>query len=98
MTQSRIVELTNIIATEAPIVENYFSSHGIPLPSFDVDGPTRVVIPPSEQDVLKAHVAVVGATKELHDLMIGPTAMLMAISVGSLSALAVRVCYEVISG
>jgi len=81
MLPTRIVELAGIIATQTPIVDDYFSSHNIPPPSFDINGPARVVIPASEPAVAEAHAAVVGATKELYNLMIGPTAMLMAISV-----------------
>ena len=75
---SRISELASTISANTSIVENYFQSRSLPLPSYNVDGPPSVAIPPSEKAVSAAHAAVLGATAELHNLMLGPKAMLMS--------------------
>lgn len=83
-TCSRIVELASIISESTAIVNDYFEAHKLPTPSFDILGPSRIVIPPQEKQVVDAHIRVLGATDELHRLMQGPTAMLMEILVSIL--------------
>lgn len=79
--QSRIIiELAAIISKDTIVADNYFTSHDLPTPSFDISGPTRIFIPPQEKDVAAAHLRVIGATKELHNLMLGPTAALINIT------------------
>jgi hypothetical protein len=82
---NRITQLANAIAADTAVVDAYFTAHNIASPSFDVDGPLTVVIPPFEKDVIAAHTRVLGATQELHSLMLGPMAMLMGSNVGLLS-------------
>ena len=78
---SRISELSSIIAKETAIVDGFFSSTNLPALSFEQDGPVKVPIPAHETDVLAAQEKVIASTQELHDLMKGPTEMLMGISV-----------------
>lgn len=78
---SRISELASIISDSTSIIDNYFKSHGLPTPSFDISGPSRIDFPPQGKEVAAAHIRVLGATNELHRLMQGPTAMLMETSV-----------------
>lgn len=78
---TRIVELSTIIAEKTKLVDEYFKKNGIPTPSFGVDGPARVMIPPTEKEASEAHTAVLGATKELNCLLTGPTGVLMSTSV-----------------
>lgn len=84
MTTPRIVELSAIIAEKTKVVDAYFAKNGIPTPSFDIDGPPRVQIPPNEKEASAAHIAVLDATEELHQLLTGPSAMLMSMSVRTL--------------
>ena len=77
MSPTRIVELAQTIANGTQTVDEYFTSHNLATPSFDVDGPPAIIIPPKMSDVAAAHAAVIDATKELHSLMLGPTALLM---------------------
>jgi hypothetical protein len=82
MSQStRITELANIISDSTTIVNDYFESRGLPTPSFDVSGPSRIDFPPQEKQIADARMRVLEATDELHRLMQGPTAMVMEISV-----------------
>ena len=82
MASTRITELGTLIASKTAIVNEYFVFHGIPTPSFDIHGPLRVVIPPALKEIAAAHADVLAATRELHTLMLGPTAMLMGTNVG----------------
>lgn len=77
MTITRITELAQRIAAKTAIVNEFFEVHGFPTPSFEIHGPQRIVIPPQVVEVASAHNEVLEATKELHDLMLGPSSMLM---------------------
>ena len=77
MSPTRIVELAQIIAAGTQTVDEYFTSHNLATPSFDVDGPPAIIIPSEIPEVAAAHAAVIDATKELHSLMLGPRALLM---------------------
>ena len=66
MSPARIVEFSQIFADGTQMVDEYFTSHNLAAPSFDIGGPPAIIIPPE-----------IDATKELHSLMLGPTALLM---------------------
>ncbi len=78
---SRITELASTIAENTAIVDQYLAAKNLPTPSFDVDGPAVIPIPPHETHVLAAQDNVIACTQELHNLMKGPTEMLMGIGV-----------------
>jgi hypothetical protein len=82
MSATRIAQLADIIKQNTTVVDEYFSSSGIPSPSFAIDGPSKIFIPPDEQHVRTAHAAVLSATQELRHLMMGPAAVLTATDVG----------------
>lgn len=69
---SRIGELSAIIARTTAEVEAYLHSHNLPLPSFNVDGPTDLLLP---EEIDNARVAAIDATQELNDLLRGPIAL-----------------------
>ena len=69
MPSSRILELANCIQTNTSIVDQHFSSHGIPTPSFDIETPLEVDLP---NDIAASRLAIIEATEELHLLMLGP--------------------------
>lgn len=78
---SRITELAKLIAEKTAILESYFQTNGIPKPSFDINGPQHISIPPQVKDVAAAHADVLAATRDLHTLMLGPSTALMSINV-----------------
>ena len=78
---SYIVELATIITDNTRIVDEYLKSKKLPTLSFDVDTPATIPIPPHEVDVLAAQDKVISTTQELHNLIKGPTEMLMGIAV-----------------
>lgn len=80
-TPTLITELAAAIARNTQIVNDYFKANNIPTPSFDVDGPATVTIPPHEKEVAAAHAQVIADTQALHNLMKGPTEMVMGIAV-----------------
>lgn len=69
MPSSRILQLANNIQTNTSIVDRHFSSHGIPTPSFDVETPLEVDLPHA---IAVSRLAIIEATEELHQLMLGP--------------------------
>ena len=82
MTKStRISELAATIAKHTAIVDDYLKSHDLPTLSFDVNGPPKIPIPDHETDIIAAQAKVVASTQELHDLMKGPTEVLLGASV-----------------
>lgn len=73
MPSSRIAELASVIQIETSRVDEFFSSQGIPAPSFDVDAPLGFVLP---DDIAASREIILEATDELHSLMQGPIELL----------------------
>jgi hypothetical protein len=69
---SRILELTEIISSNTRTVDDYLTGFGLPALSFDVTGPPDFPGSSSNEEIKLARRAVINATKELHDLMVGP--------------------------
>lgn len=69
---SRLSELTAIISTNTKTIEQYFANNDLPALSFDVDAAKDFPVPITNEEIQKARRAVVNATQELHDLMVGP--------------------------
>ena len=69
MSPNRIVELTQKIQYSTVIIDDHFTTNGLPTPSFDVETPLEIDLP----SAVKEHrQAVLEATEELHMLMLGP--------------------------
>ena len=84
MVSPQIIKLAQSIAQNTAIVNDFLLSKGIPPPSFDVDAPSESPVPQDTPPGIEAaRVAVVDATLELHDLMLGPRDYLMSYTVGS---------------
>lgn len=73
---TRIAELTSIISSNTSKIEKYIQDNGLPAPSFDVDAPNNLGIPPEATDVEKARRAALEATAELQDLLTSSSALL----------------------
>lgn len=69
MASSRILELANLIQINTSKVDQHFSAHGIPTPSFDIDTPLELDLP---NDIAACRSTIIEATEELHSLMLGP--------------------------
>lgn len=69
MATSTIMGLANAIQTNTSKVDQYFSSHGIPTPSFDIETPLELHLP---DDIALCRTAIIEATEELQMLMLGP--------------------------
>ncbi len=69
---SKIGELSSIIAQKTAQVDEYLSTHKQPSPSFEIDGPLDLHLP---EEVEKARVVAIDASQELNDLLRGPVAL-----------------------
>lgn len=69
---SHIAELSARIAANTAKVDEYYSTHSLPTPSFDAGAPPRSLIPATETDIEAARQAVILDTRELNQLMLGP--------------------------
>lgn len=67
-TMSSIQELSNIIATNSRLVDEYLTKNGISHPSFDYDAPITLNFPKNTEN---ARTEVLEATLELHELLLG---------------------------
>lgn len=67
---SNLVELAAIITRETAKIDTYLKESGSPVPSFNVNAPLD--FPALPEDIKKARLEVVRATKELGDLVTGP--------------------------
>lgn len=81
MSQSRISQLAAIIAEKTAVVDEYLASNNHAGPSFDINAPAKVPIPSDQTEVVAAQDAVIASSQELHDLMKGPSEILMSLSV-----------------
>lgn len=69
MASNRIVELANSIQTNTAKLDQHYSSHGIPTPSFDIETPLKIDLP---SDLAACRMAIIEATDELQSLILGP--------------------------
>jgi hypothetical protein len=76
-----ITELATRIAANTAIINAYLLEHSLPSPSFDVNAPSRSLIPSDASEIEAARVAVIDATLMLHDLMLGPKEYLLSFTV-----------------
>jgi hypothetical protein len=67
--QSRIAELATTVAHHTQRVDNYLAERGLPCPSFEVDGPVDLALPP---EIEESRTVVLQASQELNDLLQGP--------------------------
>lgn len=68
---SKLIELAATITRETEKLDKYMNDNGLPTPSFEVD--TLSNFPKLDGEMKKAREEVVRATKELGDLITGPT-------------------------
>ncbi|CAL3971102.1 unnamed protein product [Diplocarpon coronariae] len=68
---SRLLELAATITRETAVLDRVIKESGSPVPSFDVDGPPN--FPKLGEEVKRAREELLRATKELGDLVTGPT-------------------------
>lgn len=79
--EPRIVELAKRIAANTETLQNYLTAHGLPTPSFDIDGPKDSLVPKTATEIEAARVAIIDDTQELRRLVLGPREYLMSYSV-----------------
>lgn len=94
---SQITVLATTISSCTAIVNEYFLKNKLPLPSFDISGPPRIIIQPHEKEVAAAYAEVLKATMELHHLMLGPTAALMSTSAMDSMSLQFIYAYDMVN-
>ncbi|KAK0663249.1 O-methyltransferase gsfB [Lasiodiplodia hormozganensis] len=70
---SRLSELTALIQRETAKIEQHLAANGLPALSFDPHAPLDFPVPASNTEIQQARRAVINATQELHDLMVGPS-------------------------
>ena len=76
MRATRIAELSAIISSNTSKVDEYLKAQGKPSPSFDVDAPGDLGIPPEAVEIEQSRKAALEASLELSDLLQGPTSLL----------------------
>lgn len=74
---SRISILSSRIAENTKKLDDYLAAHGLPTPSFDVDGPATSQIPSGAPEIEAARIAIIDDTQELRRLVLGPRDYLM---------------------
>lgn len=72
MTTARFAELATVIAESTTTITECLTVKGLSAPSFDVDGLTELPISPADKAAYSARLKLIAATKELHDLAVGP--------------------------
>jgi hypothetical protein len=67
-----MTQLSNDIAKNTKIITDYLLSKGVEAASFDVNGLDEFPIPPTDEVPFQARLELIAATKELHDVALGP--------------------------
>jgi hypothetical protein len=67
-----LIKLAQSILENSKIIEEFFSSNNLLPLSFNVNGPKTFPVGIEHTEIHNAHYAVIDATKELRDLVIGP--------------------------
>ncbi|KAI8944914.1 O-methyltransferase-like protein [Xylaria longipes] len=84
-TTKSITELASAIVANTKIVSNWYAANNLPLPSFDINSPTTIAIPPSEKEVAAAHAQVIADSFSLHNVLKGPNEMLMGLAANNVN-------------
>lgn len=63
-------DLANVILANAKTLKSFFMDNNIPAPSFSVDAPSS--FPESPQGVREARSQLLDASKNIHQLVLGP--------------------------
>jgi hypothetical protein len=90
--------LATEISEKTKIIAEYLSSKGLDAASFDTNGLAEFPIPPEAEIPSKARLELAAATKELHDISLGPKEGLRYLAWdvrAPISAAALRVCAHV---
>ncbi|KAL8723965.1 MAG: hypothetical protein Q9166_008201 [cf. Caloplaca sp. 2 TL-2023] len=88
---SRLVELTSLIASKTTALEEYYTSQGLPLPSFDANNPTNFGFPVELEQVRNA---VIEAASELQALMLGPAGLIHRYTLDHTNLIALHAIYR----
>jgi len=72
-----IVELAAEISKHAAVLNDYITTKNLPQPSFEKDGPPISPIPKTESSIEQSRVALIEASRAIHDLAMGPTESLL---------------------
>lgn len=84
---SRIIQLSNRIATNTARVDAYLVAHSLPALSFAEDAPLDFPIPSTELEISAARRAVIQDAEELRQLMLGPREHVLSYRAGELQSL-----------
>jgi hypothetical protein len=76
-----IIEPASIIFSNTLEINDLIEARGLAQPSFNFDAPKGSVIPPDNHELEAARGALIDATMQLHDLILGPKEHLMSFSV-----------------
>jgi len=82
------------ISTNTKIVTDFLLSKGLAAPSFDVNGLIEFPISPEDKIPSKARMDLIAATKELHDIALGPKEGLRDLTWNSIDQLSLQAVYE----
>ncbi|CAG8971742.1 hypothetical protein HYALB_00007222 [Hymenoscyphus albidus] len=74
MAPNRITELASIISLNTAKVDGYLEKHNKPTPSFNINAPLDLGIPPEAPEIEATRKKALAASIELQDLLQGPTA------------------------
>ncbi|KAK3693077.1 O-methyltransferase-domain-containing protein [Podospora appendiculata] len=91
---ARMTALASEIAQKTQIITDYLTSQNLAAASFDVDGLAEFPIPPEEEVPFKARLDLAAATKELHDISVGPKQSLRNLSWDCTNNLSLQAVWE----
>lgn len=76
MSTSKIVELAALISKSVTVIDQHLEANGLAKPSWDVDAPREL---PQNDEISAARDAVLSATTDLRNLILGPAEALLVL-------------------
>lgn len=91
---NRMTVLAKEISEKTTIITGYLTSKGLEAASFDVNGLAEFPIPPENEIPFKARLDLAAATKELHDISVGPKESLRSLAWDCANTLSLQAMWE----
>jgi len=91
---NRMTTLAKEISEKTTIIVDYLTSRGLEAASFDVNGLAEFPIPPEDDVPFKARLDLAAATKELHDISVGPKESVRNLAWDCANTLSLRAMWE----
>ncbi|KAK6864193.1 O-methyltransferase-like protein [Apiospora arundinis] len=90
----RLEQLSALVSEKTQLLTDFLSTKGRNAPSLSADELAEFPISPDDSEPFKARMVLIEATRELHDIVLGPRESLRALAWGSTDQLSLQAIWE----